>query len=124
MKVALSLVFLAVHVQLITGFGFMIPFPMPARFQNQYGADIQIVNPQQQQMIQPFGPQMLQQTGVPIVYENQGLDENGNPFYEKSISQQSQVHFGMDPALIEQQMRQMQELQQGANIFQDMVGQM
>lgn len=114
MKLALSLVFLAFNVQLISGIGFMHPFHIQPQFMHPYGSLLE-ANPQLAGTIQ---------NGQPIIYENSGLDQEGNPFYEKQVIQSFQQQIPISPynadSLVEQ-IRQRQQLLAGANTFQDSI---
>lgn len=114
MKLA-SLIFLAFNVQLISGLGFLSPF----HIQPQY---LQVANPYGR--ILEANPQLVGhvQSAQPIVYENSGLDRDGNPYYEKQVIQSFHNEMPISPYnvnSIAEQMRQRQELLAGAQAFQD-----
>lgn len=99
MKLAVCLVLLAVNVQLISCYTFLLPFGNMMGF-NNFVQDSEDLNGLYQQ---------------PIVYENSGLDQNGNPFFEKQVIQAYQQQLPGQSSLsiqdvMAQQMKQMQQL--------------
>jgi len=84
MKLVLGLVLL-LNVQIIYGFNGLSPF----------GGFFQVAIPQMQQLYGSIEqPEQWQNNGFqfnsePIIYEKQGLDANGNPFFEKDIIRSS-----------------------------------